>query len=215
MKNKFIYAVVIVFVVACSNAGVHFGKKPLQLSGFDFDLNIPEFFNDEKVFEGNAADLFVEVEEGFINSDDGKEVNYVIYSQRSAKDGIKVLKYGSTGFSKMVLCSDLADKEVFLVEGKEEGMTPKDIDRLVAKLKSDLGDPIPYNQLENPDSYVSYEWHKENKVVKLVLDMGANIAYGEEPPADWQQTRYREEEEIEAKISIVTVEFYKALREIQ
>lgn len=225
-----------VILASCmgKNSNIQFGKAPLQLAHFDFKLNIPTFFSDEAVFR-DKADLTMRAEEETIEGNDTlKPIEYVHYIQYSSRNSIPVLKYRDFGFSEMELCSDLEDKETFLVSGRQENLKPKDIDRLVSLLKKDLGEPVPFKKMDRANYHVAYEWHLKDKVVKLVLDTEydrGDEKYRNEqqqyyydgldtdndeaidksaPTTDlqnWQKEEYDKQDEITATIFVATKQF--------
>lgn len=214
MKNILFLIVLSAGFSSCTgqNKNVHFAKQPLQLSGFNFDLDIPNFFNDEAVFRGKGDVSMQASEEEVERNDQDKPFKYVRYGQYSSTSKIKVAAYKDFMFREMLLCTDSADEKTYLVAAEQSYLKPEDIDKLVALLKKDLGSPTPMSQIERKNEDVSYEWHLKDKVVKLVL----NVERDEDDETfsgDWQRKAYSKEEKITARLFIATKQFDQVMNE--
>ncbi len=204
-----------VVLVSCGqqNKDVHFGEAPLQLKGFNFDLDIPNFFNDEAYFR-HKADISMRAEEEMVELDDQDEpFEYVRYSQSSFSSDTKVAAYGDLVFRKILLCTDLADENTYLVGAQQEDLTASDIDKLVNNLKKDYGTPTPYIDIEKKNDRASYEWYLEDKVVKLVLNVQTTSDMEEAPEDGWQRILYDNEEDLSATLFIATKQFDQVMQE--
>lgn len=171
MKTIFRILVIAILMTSCSETSnsVKFGKQPLDLENCKLDINIPEFFSDEKNFD-EASDLYIEVEEDkILNETDSIGAigtTVVNYDVKKNEKKLKLAKLGSVTFENINFLTDLKDEKVFIISAIQDSVTKQQTEELIQTISKN------YGKSEKGEKYIRgdfYRWEKDNIVVKLAV----------------------------------------------
>lgn len=166
-KILFFFFITLAFT-SCSQQP-QYGKSPLVLDQFNFDLDVASFYKDENIFRGNS-DFSVSASEISYDYKDRK-MDFVQYATRSMSRKNILARYGIMDFESLGMVTDSADEKVLLVSAGTDYATAEQVTALIEKLQKAYGQ----GSLERNHSLFSGEdvklvFKTKDKVLKLVLE---------------------------------------------
>ncbi|MBD1385350.1 hypothetical protein IDJ75_08685 [Mucilaginibacter rigui] len=178
-KVTFLFvAVLALFLYGCSsNQKPQFGKAPLHLDNFGLNLDVETFFGDESLFRNNEK-YSVRSEEETIQIDGSDStLRYVQYTVSSSHVGDTLARFNGFYFGDLNVVMDFDDKETFMVAASQENVRPGKLDTLIKEISAEYGSVLP-NDKNNEPRYITYQWKKDNKLAKLVLNVESPLYSG-------------------------------------
>jgi hypothetical protein len=166
----FVAAVAFLLFGCSSRQKPQFGKEPLHLDNFGMNLDVETFFADETLFRNNE-EYSLKADEEIIKIDNSDStLKYVRYSVSSSPGGDTLARYDDFYFGDLDVVMDFDDKETFMIAASQKHVSPGKIDTLIKDISAEYGSTLPYDK-DNAPRYVTYQWKKDNKLAKLVLDL--------------------------------------------
>lgn len=207
----FIVALTFLLLGCSSKQKPQFGKEPLQLENFGMNLDVETFFADETLFRNNEKYSLKADEETIKIDNSDSTLKYVRYSVSSSPGRDTLARYHDFCFADLEVVMDFDDKETFMIAASQEHVSPGKIDTLIKDISAEYGSTLPYNK-DNAPKYITYQWKKDNKVAKLVLNVESPL-YSDnnsEEPHDVNQVfsnAYHKEENISITLYITNPKF--------
>jgi hypothetical protein len=168
-KVNLLFVAALAFLLFGCSSGrkPQFGKEPLHLDNFGMNLDVETFFADETLFRNNER-YSVKADEEVIKIDNSDStLKYVRYSVSSSPVSDTLAQYDDFYFGDLEVVMDFDDKETFMIAASQEHVSPGKIDTLIKDISAEYGDNAPRN--------ITYQWKKDNKLTKLVLDMDSPL----------------------------------------
>lgn len=210
MKTIFGFLIIVFLALSCTqDSNVKLGKQALDLEQTALNINIPEFFSEEKNFENeHENDLFVEVEEKGMEHEKGTVSYFVYYNVEKNEKKLKLAKYGNIDFENLELLTDLKDEKTFMIAASKDSLTTQKTDQLIKTISEKYGKSEKIDQMYKGDYY---RWEKENTVVKLSVNTEIRVGFGEYDSVEDQEEKSDEANQ-SVKIFILTKDFENILK---
>jgi hypothetical protein len=207
----FVAALAFLLFGCSSSQKPQFGKEPLQLDNFGMNLDVETFFADETLFRNNEKYSLKANEEIIKIDNSDSTLKYVRYSVSSSPGRDTLARYHDFYFGDLEVVMDFDDKETFMIAASQEHVSPGKIDTLIRDISAEYGSTLPYDK-DNAPRYITYQWKKDNKLAKLVLDLESPLYNDDanEEQHDVNQlfsTAYRKEENLSVTFYITNPKF--------
>ncbi|WP_257668849.1 hypothetical protein [Parapedobacter tibetensis] len=166
----FFIALVMVLIQACGQSP-EYGKQPLVLDDFKFDLDIAHFFRDERIFRYTHDDFSVSSEEYRLD-DDSLMTGFITYSTRSMSTSRPLASYAGVQFEDIGLVTDWEDEQVLMVYGGTSYGETEDIRKVIDGLKSEFNNQAIIEKggfMRNETLYILFKG--DRKVAKLAVNL--------------------------------------------
>ena len=138
-KFKHLWAIVLLLILQACSQTSEYGKRPLNLEGFDFDLDLNTFFKDESLFDGsNEAGFSVYSEDVKVEENDIMP-GYIRYATYSMSQSRPLAEYAGVQFEKLDLYSDWNDESVLMLAASSDYKSGDEIMKIIQELKSEFG----------------------------------------------------------------------------
>ncbi|PRD57088.1 hypothetical protein C5749_07745 [Sphingobacterium gobiense] len=195
---------------------VQYGKHPLVLDGFNFNLDLDKFFQDESIFRWNNKDGFMLSSKDVVAERDSVMPGFVQYSTSSRSQQSPLAEYASVPFEDLGLLTDWDDEKVLMVCGLSNYKSAKDIMKIIGKLKKEYGTEPELQKGGFSSDHTLYLIYKtENKEVQFGMNL-LDLDF-----IDWPERTYRgnsfwgndEAEEEVPKQVMLTDEIEKSIEE--
>lgn len=218
MKTIIGFLAIAFLALSCNQkSSVKLGKQPLDLEQNALNINIPEFFSEEKNFEDeHENDLFVEVEEKGMEHEKGTLSYFVYYNIDKNEKKLKLAKLGNLEFENLELLTDLKDEKTYMIAVSKDSLTTQKTNELIKTISEKYGKSEKIDQMYKGDYY---RWEKENTVVKLSVTTEIRFGFEEYDRVDRAgEGEGEEKEETQdkanqtVKINILTKDFEKTLK---
>lgn len=172
MKKIALIASVIILIQSCKTGGSgQFGKSPVDLGSFNFNMDVPSFFGDETVFRDRGG-LRVRVDEDEMTiGDTDSTLHYVVYRTSQNNKDLPLAKMGTLRFTDIDLFTEIDDKEAYMIAATKEDASLQFVDSLVEVMTKEFGEQTPHHEIKKTHDNVTYEWYLKDRVVKLVTDV--------------------------------------------
>ena len=165
-KTVFIYlSILSVLFIGCGQ-NIEYGKQPLVLDDFDFNLNLDRFFKDETIFGGNNKAGYSVSSEEYRFEADSLMKGVIQYSTNSTSTSRTLATFAGVRFESLGLLTDWDDKHVLLVCAETAHARAKDIKKIVDELVKEFGEDIQLSQ---------EDWFGSSNTI-LTFQKGARIA---------------------------------------
>ena len=161
------FAIAITALTACSGSK-QYGVDVLNLEKFNFDLNIEEFFQDERIFRGQHNDFHVSSEEYYIDKD-SIQMGYIQYSTTVTNTNIPLASYAGVKFESLGIIADEADEKALMAIGSTSYATAKDIEKIINALLSI--NSFPEMRKEKWGSGTNLIVREDDNVINLYLNI--------------------------------------------
>lgn len=196
------------------NSNLKLGKSPVDLEKNVLNLNIPEYFSDEKNFDQEKDhDLFVEAEERSIEHESGKITHLVYYNVEENKKKLKLAKFGSLNFENLQVLTDMQDEKTFMIAVSKDSLTTKIKNNLIKSISEKYGD---YREIEQMINGNYYQWEKDNMVLKLSVRSNSQNSFdGYDRYNEVEETVVEESSKADqsVKLYILTKDFENLLKD--
>jgi hypothetical protein len=166
MQKIILFLFITLAFSSCSQQA-QYGKSPLLLDKFNFNLDVASFFKDEHIFRGKS-DFSVSASEETYDYKDS-EIFCIQYSTRSMSKDRILAKYGGMDFESLGMITDSTDEKVLLVSASTDYGTAAKIEQVLKKLQQDYGTGTMSRNSFGDDG-VKITFKTQDKVVKLVID---------------------------------------------
>lgn len=209
IMKLYIFFLVIISILSlnsCSGNAEEYGKQPLNLDKFNFDLNIEKFFQNEDIFRGKA-DYAMRVEEEWI-SGDSIEMGYIDYATVSMSQDRPLAKYAGVEFESLGIITDWEDEKAIMAYASTDYATPKNVESILDKLIKDYGNPEMHSQGFGNEG-LNLKFTKDSKVATISLPIPYQAP---EPEINYSENYYDEAPSEPEKIYL-TDEIYAEIKE--
>ena len=129
--------VVLLLTQACGQSP-EYGKGPLVLDDFGFDLDIPHFFQDERIFRYTHDEFSVSTEEYRLD-DDSVMTGFIQYSTRQMSTSRPLASYAGVEFEDLGLVTDWDDEHVLMAYGGTSYGDKAGVSTLIKGLTDEFG----------------------------------------------------------------------------
>lgn len=116
-----------------------YGKWPLVLDDFGFDLDIPHFFQDERIFRYTHDDFSVSSEEYRLDND-SVMTGFIAYSTRQMSTSRPLASYAGVEFENLGLVTDWDDEHVLMAYGGTSYGDLESIANIIKDLTTEFGE---------------------------------------------------------------------------
>lgn len=208
MEKKILLLLCIITIFSGCVKSQQYGVDILELDHFDFNLNIEQFFRDERIFRGTHDDFSVSAEEHYI-AGDSIQMGYIQYSTRFMSSSRPLASFAGVKFESLGIITDEADEKVLMAIGSTSHAEVKDIEKIMDRLLLEFN-----HQFSIRDSFggTNVLFKKEDKVVNLYLDF---ITQGRVEKYEELKDQIKDRKEMSCKVFITNSYFDKALEENQ
>ncbi len=138
-RSNTILFILICFMFQACGQQVQYGKEPLSLEDFYFNLDLNQFFQDESIFRWNNEDGFMVSSEDVRLENDSLMPGFVQYSTRSRSESSPLARYAGVAFDDLGLLADWDDEKIMMVCGSSEYKTTEEIMTIINQLKKEYG----------------------------------------------------------------------------
>lgn len=203
MTRKWIVAfstLVMALLQACGQQqATEYGKSPLLLDDFGFDLDIPQFFRDERIFRYTHDEFSVGSEEYRLD-DDSLMTGFIAYRTASWSPSRTLASYAGVKFENLGLVADWDDEHPLLAYAATDYGRWDDLRKVMDALKEEY-EPRP--QLERggfmQDNTLYLVFKSDDKCAKVLFHLPDIDAIVPEQSGD-ERPPIRLTSEIEEKI---------------
>lgn len=188
MTRKWIVAfstLVMALMQACGQQqATEYGIRPLILDDFTFDLDIPQFFRDERIFRYTHDEFSVGSEEYRLD-DDSLMTGFIAYRTASWSPSRTLASYAGVKFENLGLVADWDDEHPLLAYAATDHGRWADLRNVIDALKEEY-EPVP--QLERggfmQDNTLYLVFKADDKCAKVLFDLPDIDAVMPEQPGD-------------------------------
>ncbi|UUV20873.1 hypothetical protein [Paenimyroides aestuarii] len=191
---------------SCVGNTEEYGKKPLNLDQFNFDLNIEKFFQNEDIFRGNS-DFNVSVNEEWI-SQDSIDMGYINYSTGSMSQDRPLAKFAGVSFESLGIITDWEDEKAIMAYANTSYATPQNITSILDKLIKDFGNPELHPEGFRGEG-VNFKFIEKSKIITFSLPINYALP---EPERNYGNSYY--DAPSEPKQIYLTDEIYAEMKKI-
>ncbi len=203
MTRKWIVAfstLVMALLQACGQQqATEYGKRPLILDDFAFDLDIPQFFRDERIFRYTHDEFSVGSEEYRLD-DDSLMTGFISYRTASWSPSRTLASYAGVKFENLGLVADWDDEHPLLAYAATDYGRWDDLRKVIDALKEEY-EPAPRLErggfMEDNTLYLVFK--ADGKCAKVLFDLPDIDAIVPEQSGD-ERPPIRLTSEIEEKI---------------
>jgi len=192
MTRKWIVAfstLVMALLQACGQQqATEYGIRPLILDDFTFDLDIPQFFRDERIFRYTHDEFSVGSEEYRLD-DDSLMTGFIAYRTASWSPSRTLASYAGVKFENLGLVADWDDEHPLLAYAATDYGRWDDLRKVMDALKEEY-EPTP--QLERggfmQDNTLYLVFETDGKCAKVLFDLQDLDAIIPDEPYDESQS---------------------------
>lgn len=211
-------AIIIVLFSSCKNSDFKYGTSPIQLENIPFDINIPNFLADEKIFSYDNDNFTLVVDENKIDIENNDSTLYYIqFNLGSVSSDNNLADYKKFKFKTLEFISDIEEKMIWVWMAKQDTVSSEDISQLLDDINTDHSNAtISYKDMkDNFNAALKIVWRTKDRIIKLTIPNLEGIEL-EDPRErnyyDYQYEEAEEEKEPYSKAQLIT-EFKRKLKE--
>ena len=187
MQKIILFLFITLAFSSCSQQA-QYGKSPLLLDQFNFNLDVASFFKDEQIFRGKSDYSVSTSEETYDYKD--HEILCIQYATRSMSKDRILAKYNGMNFESLGMITDSTDEKVLLVSARTDYGTADKIEQVLKKLQQDYGAGSLNRGSFGHDDGIKITFKTQDKIVKLVInDIHFELAEENEDETEDKDTR--------------------------